>query len=598
LRPRWLPYFIALLAVCAALGIRSGLDPWLGERVPYITLFGAVIVAAWYGGAGPALFAAVTAWAAAQWLFITPSGRLLAAGVPGAIELVAYAISSLLIAGLGGAMQAARRRSAESEARFRAFMQNSPHAVFLKDEAGRYVFMNPAAQALTGAAGWLGKTDEELLPQAAAAEVRAHDRRVLEGDAPQLYDLRFGGRTLQSVKFPLRDAAGRRFIGSITMDVTDQRAAAVALRAADRRKDQFIATLAHELRNPLAPIRSAVSILERHDVAEADRAWSRDVIARQVMHMARLVDDLLDVARITSGKLLLRKERVTLGAVVGAALETSRPTLDAFRHRLAALTPAADAVIEADPTRLAQVVSNLLDNAAKYTPPGGAIELRAERAGNEALISVADNGIGFAPELAERLFEPFAQWAPAGQAATGLGIGLSLVRGVVELHGGSVRAASEGPGKGSRFEVRLPLAAAPAEGAARAPEPAPGARGGMRVLVADDNRDAADTLCRVLSLYGYEVRAAYDGNAALEICESFEPQAAVLDLGMPLRSGYDVARELRARRGPGMRLIALTGWGGENDARRAREAGFDHHLTKPADPAALSELLSPRSASA
>jgi len=592
---RWLPYLIALLAVCAALGLRAGLDPWLGGRVPYITLFGAVIVAAWFGGAGPALLAAAVAWVAAQLLFVEPRGQINLRGSTDVIEILAYALSTILIAALGGAMQSARRRSAESEQRFRAFMQHSPSGVFLKDEAGRYLFMNRAAERLIGRTDWLGKTDDELIAGRVAGEIVDHDRAVLEHGAPKLYDLRLqtpqGERTLSSVKFPLRDDSGRHYVGSITRDVTEQRAAEEALRTADRRKDQFIATLAHELRNPLAPIRTAVAILGRDGTAEPDRAWSRAVIERQVAHMARLVDDLLDVARVSSGKLLLRRERVTLATVVSAALETSRPALEAAGHKLVTRLPAAQAMLDADPTRLAQVLSNLLNNAAKYTAPGGAIEVSADRAGEEVVIAVVDNGMGFPPELARQIFEPFAQWAPAQHSAAGLGIGLSLVRGIVELHGGAVSAASEGPGKGSRFEVRLPLAAeAPATlpHAVAAPAVAPP---GVRVLVADDNRDAADTLCRILALYGFEVRTAYDGGAALELSESFHPHVAVLDIGMPVRDGYQVARELRARRGTGLRLIALTGWGAEADVQRAREAGFDHHLTKPADPRVLTRMI-------
>jgi CheY-like chemotaxis protein/two-component sensor histidine kinase len=369
-----------------------------------------------------------------------------------------------------------------------------------------------------------------------------------------------------------------------------------ALREADRRKDQFIATLAHELRNPLAPIRSAVEIQARADASEADRAWSRGVIERQVAHMSRLIDDLLDMARISRGKLLLRRERVTIAAVAAAALETSRPAIDAGGHRLVTRMSAADAVLEADPTRLAQVLSNLLNNAAKYTAPGGVIELHADQVGGEAVIAVLDNGMGFPPEVARELFEPFAQWAPAAQSAAGLGIGLSLVRGIVELHGGTISAASEGPGRGSRFEVRLPLAAAAEAPAPAAPAAEPVAPRGLRVMIADDNRDAADSLCRILALYGYEARAAYDGASAIELCESFQPHVAVLDIGMPVRNGYDVARHLRTRRGRDLRLIALTGWGGDGDVQRAREAGFDGHLTKPVDPGTLNEMISRASA--
>jgi CheY-like chemotaxis protein len=254
--------------------------------------------------------------------------------------------------------------------------------------------------------------------------------------------------------------------------------------------------------------------------------------------------------------------------------------------------PAAEAVLDADPTRLAQVLSNLLNNAAKYTAPGGVIELHADEVGGEAVIAVLDNGMGFPPDLGEQLFEPFAQWAPAEQSAAGLGIGLSLVRGIVELHGGTINAASEGPGKGSRFEMRLPLAAAAEAAVPGAPAAKPVAPRGVRVMIADDNRDAADSLCRVLALYGHEARAAYDGGSAIEVCESFRPHVAVLDIGMPVRNGYDVARHLRARRGRDLRLIALTGWGADGDVQRARDAGFDAHVTKPVDPGTLNEMIS------
>jgi PAS domain S-box-containing protein len=716
LRRSSLPYLVAILAIAAALLVRWALDPWLGPRVPYITIFGAVIVAAWFGGAAPALLAAVLGWAGTDLLFVEPRGTFHWRGIEQALEIFAYALSAALIAALGGAMHRARRRTHESEERFRAFMQNSPSGVFLKDEAGRYVFMNRTAERLTGTENWAGRTDDDILDAPTARQVRVNDRTVLDEDRGKSFVLSMptpeGERTLHSVKFPLRDGLNRRYVGSITTDITEQRLADQAVRdarqrlqtvadampavvtlcsrdlrylwinqrgaqwlrrpagevigrtmgevigeaqlaqirpyvdrvlageyvdyereveypavgkrwasvrfapapgntwvavitdiderkrmeqelqEADRRKDQFIATLAHELRNPLAPIRTAVAILGRADAAAPDRDWAVGVIERQVGHMARLVDDLLDVARISSGKLLLRREHVAAGAVVAAAIETSRPVLDAAGHRLATRMPGESAVLHADATRVAQVLSNLLNNAAKYTPRGGSIELRAEVAGGEAVFSVLDNGIGFPPERARQIFEPFAQWAPAEQAAAGLGIGLSLVQGIVELHGGTVSAASDGPGKGSRFEVRLPLAAATNPALPRSRAADASAPLGVRVLIADDNRDAADTMCRVLALYGYEVRSAYDGGSAIELCETFQPHVAVLDIGMPLKSGYEVARELRARHGKRIRLVALTGWGTEADVQRARDAGFDHHLTKPVDPNELNRVLS------
>ncbi len=703
---RWFPYLVALFVLAAALALRGALDPWLGGRVPYITAFGAVIVAAWVGGTGPALTAAVLGWLGSDWFFIEPRGALEFRGADQIVEALAYFFSTTLIVALGGAMQNARRRADANEQRFRGFMQFSPNGIFIKDDAGRYVFMNRGAEKLAGTTHWVGKTDAELLPAEIAAQITAHDREVMAADAPKRFDLTLsrpeGVRTLRSVKFPLRDPEGRRYLASVTMDITAERQAqqqvqsladalpavvtlcsrdlrylyinqlgaqwlrrtpqevigrsmaeiigesalaqirpyidrvlagepvsyereveypAVgrrwasvrfapvadgwvaiitdiherkrmeeALREADRRKDQFIATLAHELRNPLAPIRTAVAILGRES-SEQDRAWSRGVIERQVGHMSRLVEDLLDVARVTSGKLLLRKERITLEAVVTAAIETSRPFIDDAGHRLTSRTPPDPVVLDADRTRLAQVLSNLLNNAARYTAPGGSIELAAEVEGAQVLIAVTDNGMGFPAALAEQLFEPFAQWSPVDKPAAGLGIGLSLVKGIVTLHGGTVLAQSAGPGTGSRFEVRLPIALEQDLHAAPGPAADPVAPPGVRVLIADDNRDAADTLCRMLALYGYEVRAAYDGASAVEVSESFRPHVAVLDIGMPARSGYDVARELRTRQGRDVRLIALTGWGSDEDVKRAREAGFDHHLTKPVEPAVLGRLL-------
>jgi CheY-like chemotaxis protein len=367
------------------------------------------------------------------------------------------------------------------------------------------------------------------------------------------------------------------------------------LRAAERRKDEFLATLAHELRNPLAPIRNAVAILGKKDALDPELAWSREVIERQVGQMSRLIEDLLDIARIAGGKLLIRKERVPLERAIDMALETSRPHINAAGHRLSVLLPSERLTVEADPARLAQVFSNLLNNAARYTEGHGEITLAAEVDGPEVVVSVQDNGIGFPPEVAERLFQPFSQFTRSTERSHGgLGIGLSLVHGIVALHGGKVQAHSRGPGQGAEFIVRLPLPKhtdsvkdAKAEGEARDRLPA----AGVKVLVADDNRDAADSLQRILALYGYEVQVAYDGAAAIVLDGAFRPRVAVLDIGMPGANGFEVARSIRESRGGGVTLIALTGWGQEGDRRRAMEAGFDFHLTKPVDPGALNDLL-------
>jgi CheY-like chemotaxis protein/two-component sensor histidine kinase len=316
---------------------------------------------------------------------------------------------------------------------------------------------------------------------------------------------------------------------------------------------------------------------------------------RQVEQMSRLIDDLLDIERISRGKFLVRKERVELERAIDIALEMSRPFITAAGHRLSVLMPSEAVVLEADPARLAQVFSNLLNNAAKFTEPRGTISLTATIEARTVLVSVEDSGIGFAPEVASRLFKPYSQLTSSPERSRGgLGIGLSLVQGIVALHGGSVEARSAGQGHGAEFTVRLPL-----HGAAENLQPKQAGRAaattiaspGFRVLVADDNKDAADSLQRILDLYGYAVRVAYDGETALEMGSSFGPLVAVLDIGMPGIDGFDVARTMRERHGKNITLIALTGWGQENDRKRSSEAGFDHHLTKPVDPSLLNELL-------
>jgi CheY-like chemotaxis protein len=382
---------------------------------------------------------------------------------------------------------------------------------------------------------------------------------------------------------------------AVVSDIHDRKLMEETLRQAERRKDEFLATLAHELRNPLAPIRNAVAILGKKDALDPELTWSREVIERQVDQMSRLIDDLLDIARIAGGKLLIRKERLPLERAIDMALETSRPHINAAGHSLAVLLPSERVTVEADPARLAQVFSNLLNNAARYTERHGEIALTAEVHGEEVVVTVQDNGIGFPPEVAGRLFEPFSQLTRSNERSHGgLGIGLSLVQGIVALHGGSVQARSRGKGQGAEFAVRLPLPkytdpVQPAKPAAQPRPPAP--LGSVKVLVADDNRDAADSLQRILSLYGYEVEVAYDGTAAIRLDGDFRPKVAVLDIGMPGANGFEVARSIRENRGAGVTLIALTGWGQEGDRRRAMEAGFDYHLTKPVDPGALNDLL-------
>ncbi len=380
----------------------------------------------------------------------------------------------------------------------------------------------------------------------------------------------------------------------VTVDVTERVRQEQALKDADRRKDEFLATLAHELRNPLAPLRNGLQVMKlaAGDAGAVEQA--RTMMERQLGQMVHLIDDLLDVSRISRGKLTLRKERVALAAVVQSAVEGSRPLIEASAHRLAVALPPDPVWLEADPTRLAQVFSNLLTNAAKYTDRGGHIALTAERQGDDVVVSVRDTGIGIAPEHLPRLFEMFSQVDTALERSQGgLGIGLALVKGLVTMHGGSIEARSEGLGKGSEFTVCLPVA-----GGSTAPETKhprgdqTAVRPRRRVLVADDNRDAADSLAMMLRLHGHEVHAVHDGQEAVDAAGWFRPDLALLDIGMPRLNGFEACRRIREQTwGRGVVLVAVTGWGQEEDKRRATEAGFDHHLTKPADPAALERLL-------
>ncbi len=365
------------------------------------------------------------------------------------------------------------------------------------------------------------------------------------------------------------------------------------LAAADRRKDEFLAMLAHELRNPLGPILAAVELLGRADADPAGAAQAREVVARQVQQMARMVEDLLDASRVTRGRIALRKEVTDLHGVVERAVEMARHHLDARRQRLLVALPPRPALLEADAARLQQVVANLLNNAAKYTQAGGKVTLLAERQGGELLLTVEDTGQGIAPEFLPRVFELFAQEDRSlNRSAGGLGIGLTLVKFIVGLHGGTVEARSPGPGRGSTFVVRLP---AP-EGLRAPPRPAaqprPAMAVGRRILAVDDQADTVEMLASLLRLQGHEVRTAYDGPAGLAAAADFGPEVVLLDIGLPGLDGYEVARRLRQV--PAARtalLVAVTGYGREVDRAQARAAGFQHHLVKPLDLAALERLL-------
>ena len=365
------------------------------------------------------------------------------------------------------------------------------------------------------------------------------------------------------------------------------------LAQADRRKDEFLATLAHELRNPLAPMRNVVELLNLQTLDATQLRWTREVLERQLQHLTHLVDDLLEVSRITQGKLELRRQRVELAHAVQGALEAAEPLVRAASHELSVDLPDQAIVLDADPTRLTQIILNLLSNATKYTPPGGRIWLSVQQVDEHATLTVRDSGLGIPREHLSTIFEMFSQLTPALERSQGgLGIGLALVRGLVELHGGTVSAHSDGPGQGSEFKVTLPLAPNHHVVATQVDTPDEGVLRTRRILVVDDNEDAAESLEMLLSLHGHEVRSAGDGMAALRVAGEFLPELTLLDIGLPKLNGYEVAKLIRQQPwGANMLLVAVTGWGQSQDKQAADEAGFDRHLTKPVDPQELMSIL-------
>jgi PAS domain S-box-containing protein len=505
-----------------------------------------------------------------------------------------------------------RKRAEEalrrSEERLRSILDNAPLAVSIKDVEGRYLFLNRTAASLWAqrAPGQevLGKSDHDLLPAGEAEGARVEDRRVQAAKSPlQLEEVSPSdssdakpGYWLTS-KFPLVDAAGNPYaICSVSTDITSRREIEEKLKQSDQRKDRFLAMLAHELRNPLAAVLNATEILRLMSPPESRLEWARGVIDRQVSHLARLVDELLDVARITTEKVRIRREPTDLTVVVTRAAESVRPLMETRRQSLSIETPEGEIVVEADLDRLSQVLTNLLDNAAKYTPEGGAIALVVERldAEKKVLVRVRDTGIGMTPEVLETIFELFSQADHSlDRAAGGLGIGLTLARRLVEMHGGTLEAFSGGPGMGSEFVVTLPLAEETrpeAKPAAAKPKSRPATS--RRILIVDDNEDAAESISMMLSLDGHEVRTAYDGPGALEAAGAFRPDVILLDIGLPGMDGYEIARRLKKNgRLDRALLVAVTGYGQEEDRRRAEAAGFDLHLTKPVQPERLRELV-------
>ena len=495
-------------------------------------------------------------------------------------------------------LESSGARLRASEERFRSLAERMPHLVWESGPNASATYLSPRWYEYTGARpnehlgqGWTGVIHPDDLEG-----VREAWRIATESGGALDYEARLRRNDGEYRWFKMTGEAvtlanGRvdKWVGTCT-DIEERRRAEEGLREADRRKDEFLAMLAHELRNPLAPIRNTVKLLRLTGDGDATTEWGRDVIERQVEQLTRLVDDLLDVSRITRGKIRLQVEPIDLATVVAGAVETSRPVIDARRHALQVRLPSEPLFVMGDLVRLTQVVSNLLNNATKFQPDGGLITVEVETEGELAVIRVRDRGVGIPREMLGKVFELFAQVdRTVDRSEGGLGIGLSLAKNLVALHGGSIRATSGGHGRGSEFSVRLPILtrqlAAPDADARRAP--APRVAKALRILVVDDNRDAADSLSRLLNLRGYDTSVCHEGEAALELAQRIEPHVILLDLGLPGMDGFEVCRRLRDQGRDKAYIVAVTGYGQDEDRRRSREAGFDEHLVKPVDPDAL-----------
>ena len=615
-------YSFALVSVLLATGGGLLLEPALGPQLPFLALFLGVIASAAYGGLGPGLFA--TGFGAIVGVSLLPPtpATLAADGISysAALGFLAVALGITL---LGADSRRARQRAEALAAQaFRdrdqlqrgqaaqqllaSIVENSQDAIYGQALDGTITSWNAGAERLYGHSAKEALGQQSSILDVPPGGVNPSASMKEAQSATTYFDLvrRRRDSTLIDVSMsvsPLRNTHGVR-VGSATIgrDITAQKRAAAELQCAqerlqdeDRRKDDFIAVLAHELRNPLAPLRNALLIMKRTEGSGPIALNSLLMAERQVNHLASLVDDLLDVARVTHGRIELRTERIDLSSALSRAAEAAKPTLEARGHALAVSLPEAPLWIEADAVRLAQILANLLTNAAQYTAPGGKIELSAEPRGAEAWIRVSDTGFGIPKEALPRIFDMFTQAsAPQDRSPSSLGIGLRLAKGLVEMHGGRIEATSGGVGRGSVFLVRLPTAPPPMFDTPATSQLFPAALLKKNILVVDDNVDAATSLALLLKLQGHVTRAAHSGPDALKTIDAESPDIVVLDIGMPGMDGYEVARRIRQRVGaPPVTLVALTGWGQEHDRQSAQQAGFDYHMTKPLQPGALQKVI-------
>jgi len=617
-------YVIASAALFAAIAARWLLDGFLGNSSILVTVYGAVAVAVWAGGYRPAVLVAALGYLACHFLFLEPRGTFDWSTAKDTVGLMAYLFTCSLLIAIGEAMRLAQRRSRErgellqaslaEQQKFVTLVENSTDFIGMCDLAGVPFYVNPAGLKMVGL---------ESVEQARRTHVRefflpGDQARIMDEFFPSVMEkghgeievrfrnFRTGGTVWMAYKvLALTDAAGRKFgFATVSQDVSERRRLEDSLRTmasdlseADRRKDEFLAMLAHELRNPLAPLLNAVHLLKWEGSNGANGLMAVEMMERQVKQLVRLVDDLLDVSRIKQDRLELRKGRTELATVIEQAVHACTPLAQSARHELLVCVPPQPVHLYADSARLIQVFANLLNNACKYTAASGRILLHAERQGSYAVVTVEDNGIGIPHDKLERIFDMFTQVDQSCERSrSGLGIGLTLAKRLVQMHGGSIEASSPGEGLGSKFVVRLPAMDAPElrrATASRSDVRTPT----RRILVVDDNQDGADALAALLRLQGHETFVAHDGSGALAAAESHRPELVLLDIGLPLLDGYEVCRRIREHPwGRNMRLVALTGWSQEEDRCKSGDAGFDGHLVKPVSDTALASLLAPAAA--
>jgi PAS domain S-box-containing protein len=622
-------YVIAVAGTVVMMAVRAVTHGAAEILLASLAFMFAVLFAAMAGGWKPGLLATVLSIAAAIFFFTKPYYTFRVADPTDLVPLLAYMASgvaiSLLCEGLHRAsrrveqrqrllkQEIAERRKAElaeqeQAERLRVTLASIGDAVITTDSQGLINYLNGVAESLTGwtlneARGQSIESIFKIINEKTRAAVENPVKRVLrEGVVVGLANhtiliSRNGAeRPIDDSAAPIRDKHSD-LVGVVMIfrDVTERRRAEQVLKEADRRKDEFLATLAHELRNPLAPIRNALEIIRVAGDDQQAVHQARCTMERQLGQMIRLVDDLLDVSRITRGTIELRKERVDLATIVRSAVETSKPLFDQVGQKLRLNLPHEPILVDADAMRMSQVFANLLNNAAKYTEPGGRIELTVKRDGANVAVSVKDNGIGIPSSKLAEIFDMFTQVDRSLERAHGgLGIGLTIVKCLVEMHGGTIEACSAGHGQGSEFIVRQPIALETAQEKGpdnREEEPFP-TIGRRRILVADDNKDAASSLAMLLKILGHDTQVAHDGQEALDKAASYRPEIVLLDIGMPKMSGYDVCRRLREQfAGNDMIIVAVTGWGQEEDRQKSVEAQFDGHLVKPVEPRGLMTLL-------